>query len=184
MKKLIALCALLLSFASQASVVRVELDKAAYLPDELVQATVKVSGYTDGLAGFEFDLSYLLSKLSLQSVTFGPHFSPFEPNETWFSQNGGTLTLAEMNYLDFAEDLAAIQGPEFTLVTLSFKVLKAGVHKLTLSNLLLTDAFFGSTLEDVTVENALVNVAGEVPTPATALLLLPALLWLGRRQRS
>ncbi len=57
MKKLIALCALLLSFASQATVVRVELDKAAYLPDELVQATVKVSGYTDGLAGFEFDLS-------------------------------------------------------------------------------------------------------------------------------
>lgn len=181
MKKLIALCALLLSFASQATVVRIELDKAAYLPEELVQATVKVSGYTDGLAGFQLNLSYLLSKLSLQSVTFGPHFSPFEPNETWFSQTGGKLTLAEMNYLDFAEDLAAIQGDEFTLVTLSFKVLQSGLHKLTLSNLLLTDAFFGSTLDDVSVENAVVN--SDVPAPATALLLLPALLWLGRRQR-
>ncbi len=182
MKKLIALFALCLTFSSQATVIKVELDKAQYQKDELVQAQIRVQGYEDGLAGFKLDLSYWSTALGFQSVTFGPHFSPFEPNFGDYSQSGSKLTISELNLFDFAWDLAAVQGPDFTLATITFKALGGGLHKLTLGNVELTDAW-GSMVDGVSLQNGLVNVAGPaVPAPATALLLLPALLMLTRRR--
>jgi len=121
MKKLIALFALCLTFSSQATVIKIELDKAQYQKNDLVQAQVRVQGYEDGLAGFKLDLSYWSAALGFTGVTFGPHFSPFEPNFGEYSQSGSKLTLSEMNLFDFAWDLAAVQGPDFTLATIRLK---------------------------------------------------------------
>ena len=182
MKKLIALFALCLTFSSQATVIKVELDKAQYQKDELVQAQIRVQGYEDGLAGFKLDLSYWSAALGFEAVTFGPHFSPVEPNFGDYSKTGSKLTISELNLFDFAWDLAAVQGPDFTLATITFKVLSSGLHKLTLSKIELTDGW-GDKVTDFSSQNGLVNVAGPaVPAPATALLLLPALLMLARRR--
>lgn len=182
MKKLFALFALCLAFSSQAAVIKVALDKAEYQKDEQVQAQIRLVGYEEGLAGFSLDLSYLSAALGFESVTFGPHFSPFEPNFGEFSKNGSTLTISEMNLFDFAWDLADVQGPDFMLATVTFKALGGGLHKLVLKNIELTDAW-GFQVSDFSVESAQVNVAGPaVPAPATALLLLPALLLIARRR--
>lgn len=182
MKKLIALFALCLTFSSQATVIKIELDKAQYQKNDLVQAQVRIQGYEDGLAGFKLDLSYWSAALGFQSVTFGPHFSPVEPNFGEYSQSGSKLTISEMNLFDFAWDLAAVQGPDFTLATITFKALNSGVHKLLLSKIELTDGL-GDKVTDFSSQNGLVNVAGPaIPAPATALLLLPALLMLARRR--
>ena len=181
MKKLIALFAFCLAFSSQAAVIKVELDKAQYQKDELVQAQIRLQGYSDGLAGFTLDLSYWSAALGFETVTFGPHFSPIEPNFGDYSKNGSTLTISEMNLFDFAWDLDDVRGPDFTLATVTFKALGGGLHKLLLKNIELTDGW-GDQLKDFNVEAATVNVAGPaVPAPATALLLLPALLLLRRR---
>jgi hypothetical protein len=181
MKKLIAMFALCLAFGSQAAVIKVELDKAQYQKNDLVQAQIRLQGYTDGLAGFKLDLSYWSAALGFEAVTFGPHFSPVEPNFGDYSKNGSTLTISEMNLFDFAWDLAGVQGPDFTLATVTFKALGGGLHKLLLNNIELTDAW-GDQVKDFSVDPVAVNVAGPaVPAPATALLLLPALLLLRRR---
>lgn len=182
MKKLIAIFALCLTFTSQAAVIKVELDKAQYQKNELVQAQIRLQGYTDGLAGFALDLSYWSAALGFEEVTFGPHFSPFEPNFGDYSKNGSMLSISEMNLFDFAWDLADIQGPDFTLATVTFKALGGGLHKLLLKNIELTDGW-GDQLKDFSVEQASVNVAGPaIPAPATALLLIPAALLLLRRR--
>lgn len=182
MKKLIALFAFCLAFSSQAAVIKIELDKAQYQKNELVTAQIRVQGYEDGLAGFKLDLSYWSAALGFESVNFGPHFSPFEPNFGEYSKNGGKLTISEMNLFDFAWDLAAVQGPDFSVATVTFKALGGGLHKLLLSNIELTDAW-GDRVNDFTVENAFVDVAGPVvPAPATVLLLIPAFLMLARRR--
>lgn len=182
MKKLIAFFALCLAFSSQATVIKVELDKAQYQKDELVQAQIRVQGYTDGLAGFKLDLGYWATALGFESVTFGPHFSPIEPNFGAFSKQGSNLTISESNLFDFAWDLAAVQSADFTVATVTFKALGGGLHKLLLSNIELTDAW-GFRVADVGVQHGLVNVAGPaVPAPATLFLLLPAVLMLMRRR--
>jgi len=181
MKKLIALFALCLAFSSQATVIKIELDKAQYQKDDLVQAQIRVQGYTDGLAGFKLDLSYWAAALGFESVTFGPHFTAFTPSSSDVVKTGSLLTLSDMNYVDFDYELAAVQSADFVAATVIFKALGGGMHKLTLSNIELTDAL-GLEVKDFSAENALVNVAGPaVPAPATALLLLPALLLLRRR---
>lgn len=182
MKKLIALFALCLTFSSQATVIKVELDKAQYQKDELVQAQIRLQGYEDGLAGFKLDLSYWSAALGFESVVFGPHFLPTEDNFGVYSKNGSKLTISELNLFDLVWDLADVQGPDFTLATITFKALSSGVHKLTLSKIELTDGW-GDKVTDFSSQNGLVNVAGPaIPAPATALLLLPALLMLARRR--
>lgn len=182
MKKLIALFALCFAFSSQATMIKIELDKAQYQKNEQVKAQIRVLGYTDGLAGFKLDLSYLESALGFESVLFSSHFSPTTPNFGDYSQNGNILTISELNLFDFAWDLADVQGPDFAVATVTFKALSSGLHKLMLSNIELTDAL-GDSLSDFEVREAQVNVAtSTVPTPATALLLLPALLLLKRRR--
>jgi len=56
------------------------------------------------------------------------------------------------------------------------------LHTLALGNVELTDGW-GNKVEGVSLQNGLVDVAGPaIPAPATALLLLPALLMLARRR--
>ncbi len=183
MKKLIALFALCFAFSSQATVIKVELDKAKYDVNELVEATIRVQGYTQGMAGFKLDLSYWATALGFQSVVFGPHFSPVTASSNDVVKNGNILTISDMNYLDYDYELADVQSADFVAATVIFKALGGGLHQLVLSNIELTDGF-GSAIDNFSVGQGVVNVTGPaIPAPATALLLLPALLLLQRRRR-
>ncbi len=178
MKKLIACCAFLLSFMTQATVVKVELDKSHYQVGDDISAQLKILDYTAGVSVFQLDLRYLLAGLNLESVSFsGALNNGFQ--DYWHT--GDVLSLLEFN-TDLSVDLAALQSAGFVVATLKFKALLAGSFSLDLLSADLGD-LDGNTITPVELQGAGFNVAGAtVPAPATALLLLPALLMLARRR--
>ncbi len=179
MKKLIACCALLLSFWTQATVVKVELDKSHYQVGDNVSAQLKILDYTAGVSVFQLDLRYMLAGLNLEKVSFSAALNNgFQ--DYWHT--GNVLSLLEFN-TDTSVDLAALQSAEFVVATLNFKALLAGSFSFDLLNADLGD-IDGSQITPVTLKSASFEVVGNaVPAPATALLLVPALLLLQRRRR-
>lgn len=182
MKKIIALFSLILglSLQAQAAIMQVSLDKSTYQLNDLVKAELKIRDYSKGVSIYQFDLRYLLSALSLQNVVFGPYLATPVLQSFEFNPDD-TLSVYELN-TDMNIDLAALQNDNFTVATLTFRVLQTGQFDLNLFSGLLGDTA-GNSIDDIMFLSSTIDVQGtEVPTPATALLLLPALFLLHRRK--
>lgn len=183
MKKIIALFFLILglSLQAQAAIMQVSLDKSTYQLNDLVKAELKIRDYSKGVSIYQFDLRYLLSALSLQNVVFGPYLATPVVQDFYFNPDD-TLSVYELN-TDTSIDLAALQNDNFTVATLTFRVLQTGQFDLTLFSGLLGDTA-GEPIDDIMFRSSTINVQSTaVPTPATALLLLPALFLLHRRKK-
>jgi hypothetical protein len=179
MKKIIACCVLMLSFMTQATVMKVELDKTEYKVGDNIFAQLRIQDYTGGVSAFGVDLRYMLSGLTLENISFsGALMTSIQD----FSFSGDLISLLEVN-TDVNEDLAAFQSANFVVATLNFKALLAGSFSFDLLNPDLGD-INGTAITPVELQNANFKVvsAPAVPAPATALLLLPALLLLKRRR--
>lgn len=179
MKKIIALFTLIFSLQAQAALLTVKLDRDQFVAGEDVIADIWISEMPGPLAGFDLSLWFDSSVFNFNKLIFGNKLSILEQSFQDQSAIGDVLNFSETS-LDYYYDLADNQGPAFVLATINFTALKGGIFDLKLDKVLLVDADgfeFDATL--VKVVDAQGNV---VPAPATALLLLPALLFLARRR--
>ncbi len=181
MKKFLAVFFALCAFTSQASQMNVVLDKTQYEDGEEVFASVWLSNYTGALTYFGFDLLFDDAQLEFVDAKFTSVLdldgSDAEPDA--YLLDIDRLTAYSQNY-NFAGDyltalLAKQAGKPLQLVTFKFNAL-ANFSK---------PNFEFDNREFVFEAPDLPPVIGgdprPVPAPATALLLLPALLLLRRR---
>lgn len=162
----------------------------------LATVNIIVSGLTQALGGFEFDLGF--NSTILSSVGFTPNPDnkmgavPFDSS---FGFTGGSLNvfyLADQFATEAA--LAAAQGASFTLATVSFTGLAAGLSPLTLTRVDLSNFTGGATIAGVGVANGDICVVpagtaggcATVPEPGTLVLLTLGMLGMGltRRRRN
>lgn len=185
MKKLIALFALCLSLHSQAGIIKIETDKNSYTVNETVTAQIKVSGLApnQSLAAYLFKLALPQTGLQFLNYQFGDALAgPLDSLQDLFEDNGA-LNVSEISWAAEAELAQLQQAGEFTLLSVSFKVLQAGLFALDLSDVDLADANNQSFAVSSVSGSRFSGVAAPaVPAPATLLLLLPALLLSVRRR--
>lgn len=194
LKKLFAAAALLLSLQTQATVITVELDKSQYEVGETVTAQLWLSDIQTLVTGFNTSLLFNSQWLQLQSILFGEYLSlPDVGSDQGNQQNAGQLDLWELFWGFSAEDmdeLRAVQpGNKFLLASISFTTLKNGLSELSLRNSEVVYEPVGSDpYIDMEVRTGGASVqtgnAALVSAPATAWLMLPALLLMLRLRRN
>jgi len=179
-KKFIALLTLMFSLQAQAALLTVKLDRDQFTAGDEVIADIWISDLTTPLAGFDLSLWFDDSLFSFNQLVFGNKLSIKEVSIQDQSVVGNVLNFSETSF-DFYYDLAEQQGSAFVLARITFDAIKGGMFDLKLDHVLLVDADgFEFDANLIKVVDAQGNV---VPAPATALLLLPALLFLGRRRQ-
>lgn len=193
-KTLFAAAALLFAVQSQATVINIQLDQNQYQAGDTVTAELWLSDIQDLVTGFDASLLFNSKLLQLQNVSFGDFLSiPAVGSDRDFFADNGKLTLWEL-YFGFSTedmtDLAAVQpGTSFRLASISFTALKNGLAKLQLDSAsVVYEAIGSSPYMDMEVRSELAQVqigdqATAVSAPATAWLLLPALLLMLRLRR-
>jgi hypothetical protein len=194
LKQLFAAAALLLSLQSQATVITVELDKNQYEVGDTVTAQLWLSDIQTLVTSFNTSLLFNDQLLQLQSVLFGEFLSlPAVNSDQGTQQTAGQLDLWEMFFGFSTEDideLRAVQpGNKFLLANISFTALKNGLSELSLRNSEVVYEPVGSDpYADMEVRpgSAFVQTGNPalVSTPATAWLMLPALLLMLRLRRN
>lgn len=132
---------------------------------------------------FDFDFSYDAGVLSFSDVSFGAGLDVLSLGsiQLWDDVTPGLLNVFELSF-DMPEDLYTLQPDAFTLFTLSFDAIGAGVSNLGLTINALGDEFGEALAADVFGSS--VTVA-PVPLPAAGWLLLSgiaALAGFGRRR--
>lgn len=179
MKKFIAVLFAMLAFSTQATQINVQFDQPEYAVGDDVLASIWVSDYNDALTSFglealfqALDMSYIDAEFS--QVLDVPGSAAL--NLAWLADDG-VVSLFGMYSSIFDEDLPKLLaqqgGQPLQLVTLKFTALTTLLQpKLALENV-------NFTFQGVQVP-PYVNPT-QVPAPATALLLLPALALLRRR---
>jgi hypothetical protein len=152
---------------------------------------LRISGLGDHVAPslgvFDIDVDYDPSILSLGGVVFGDpdlgdQLALNQSAESSFTPRDGSVKLFELSF-DTVADLNALQADSFTLATLSFNVLAAGVSPLNISLNAIGDANGDSLpIETVTAGSVTVeaNANGSVPEPATWLLVSLGVLIMNR----
>lgn len=191
-KTLFAAAALFFAAQSQATVINIQLDQSQYQVGDTVTAELWLSDIQDLVTGFDASLLFNSGLLQLQNVSFGDFLSiPAVGSESGFLDGNGELTLSEM-FLGFSTedltDLAAVQpGTSFRLASISFTALKNGLAKLQLGSASVVYEA-SSPYIDMEVRSELAQLqigdqATAVSAPATAWLLLPALLLMLRLRR-
>ena len=180
MKKIIALFTLIFSLQAQAALLTVKLDRDQFVAGEDVIADIWVSEMPKALAGFDLTLWFDSSVFNFNQLIFGNKLNIFQPSIQDQSVKGDVLKFSETSF-DWYPDLEDNQGSAFVLASINFTALKGGIFDMKLDKVLLVDDFgneFDASLTKV------VDAKGTVvPAPATALLLLPALLFLARRRQ-
>lgn len=194
LKKLFAAAALLLSLQSQATVITVELDKNQYEVGDTVTAQLWLSDIQTLVTGFNTSLLFNDQLLQLQSVVFGKFLSlPAVGSDRGNQQNAGQLDLWELFFGFSTEDVddlrAAQPGNKFLLANISFITLKNGLSELSTRNSeVLYEPLVGNPYSDMEVRSsgAFVQTGNPalVSAPATAWLMLPALLLMLRLRRN
>ena len=150
---------------------------------------VVVSGLSSAneiVSAYDLDISYDTSILNATAVSFGSYLdSPLYPS-IQDSVLPGTVNIAELSFL-FDDELALQQTDSFTLATLSFDALMAGVSAIAF----VADPVYGIDVKGrnaqilpLGVNNATVTVNSiiNVPEPNTLALMLIALVGLSIRQ--
>lgn len=193
-KTLFAAAALLFAVQSQATVINMQLDQTQYEVGDTVTAELWLNDIQDLVTGFDASLLFNNNLLQLQQVSFGDFLSvPLVGSDRDFFADNGQLDLWEL-YLGFSTedmaDLRALQpGNSFRLASISFTALKNGFAKLQLGSASVVYEPIGDLpYIDMEVRSELAQLqigdqATAVPAPATAWLLLPALLALRLRRR-
>ena len=152
---------------------------------------VVVSGLSSAneiVSAYDLDISYDTSILNATAVSFGSYLdSPLYPSiQDSVLTNPGTVNIAELSFL-FDDELALQQTDSFTLATLSFDALMAGVSAIAF----VADPVYGIDVKGrnaqilpLGVNNATVTVNSiiNVPEPNTLALMLIALVGLSIRQ--
>lgn len=193
LKQLFAAAALLLSLQSQATVITVELDKNQYEVGDTVTAQLWLSDIQTLVTGFNTSLLFNDQLLQLQSVLFGEFLSlPAVGSDQGTQQTAGQLDLWELFFgfsIEDIDELRAVQpGNKFLLANISFTALKNGLSELSLRNSEVVYEPVGSDpYADMEVRpgSAFVQTGNPalVSAPATAWLMLPALLLMLRLRR-
>ncbi len=149
----------------------------------LVDVVVSDLG-TDLVAGFDLDVIYDPSVLLATNVVFGVHLGNpalFEAFTDFDLATAGRVDFAELSLLDAAQ-LGAIQTGSFTLATLQFDVVGAGMSSLAYlfdaNNLLI-----GATGEVLDVVGRNGSVVAVVPEPTAALLFVVGFALVGLHTR-
>lgn len=193
-KTLFAAAALFFAAQSEATVINIQLDKNQYEVGDTVKAELWLSDIQDLVTGFDASLLFNSKLLQLQNVSFGNSLSlPAVSSDRDFFADNGELMLWELFFGFSTEDmtdLAALQqGSSFRLASISFTALKNGLAKLQLGSASVVYEPVGQTpYFDMEVRTELAQVqigdqATAVSAPATAWLMLPALLLMLRLRR-
>jgi hypothetical protein len=139
------------------------------------------NGVTPSLGGYILEISYDPALVLPTAVTFGPHLDAgiAGSSSAWMIVSPGTLGIDEVSFEDSAA-LNASQPPSFTLATLTFQGLAAGVSAIGFLSVDLTSEDPCCGL-DADIANASLTVAASTTVPeagATWLLLGLALVGL------
>ena len=187
LKKLLAGAALLFSLHANATVISVDLDKASYEVGETISANLVLSDIQTLVIAFDAKLDFNQDLVEFRSVSFGDFLSlPGLDKDRVANAQNGQIDLFEM-FMGFAiEDLFDLQAKQpstsFVLATVTFKAIKHGMSHFGLSGLQVTyDDIANGTYTDEETRGVAANTL-LVSSPATWLLLLPA-LWLMRRRQ-
>ncbi|MCT6698492.1 cohesin domain-containing protein [Rheinheimera sp. 4Y26] len=191
-KTLFAAAALFFAAQSQATVINIQLDKNQYEVGDTVKAELWLSDIQDLVTGFDASLLFNSNLLQLQNVSFGDFLSiPAVGSDRDFFADNGELTLWELFFGFSTEDLtdlAAVQpGSNFRLASISFTALKNGLAKLQLGSASVVYEASSPYIDmEVRSELAQAQIGDQttaVSAPATAWLMLPALLLMLRLRR-
>lgn len=187
LKKMITGCCAFVALAlvsSQAWAISLSFDLASSSVSvgDSFDVDITISGLEfDDLSSFNFDVSYDSTVLAFDSYVLGPELTDsFWGQDDWsFGDDGmGTVNLSEFSWL---WDLS-FQPDSFTLATVSFTGSAAGLSMLTLSNVILGDAW-GAPLQ-ADLYSGSVDVNAPVPEPGTILLFATGIVGLaGHRLR-
>ena len=182
MKKLLLTLVLLTSFASNATLINLDLDKTNYLENEVVTAQLNLTSLDYFLGGFVAEVSYDFNALELINWSFGNGFNDGLGHTPYADDSiAGLFYLEDFAYFDADEMvLQANQGTGFTLATLTFRALTAGPQILSVLDSMEVVSLDNNSIDRFNQFDAKFNVTS-VPEPASALLFLSSLLLLRTR---
>ncbi|MDP4534645.1 PEP-CTERM sorting domain-containing protein [Alkalimonas collagenimarina] len=189
MKTLLTTLLLALSFNSQAALIKLESLHNDYQVGDTVELQLSISHLSTTLGGFFSELSYATEGFSLVGWQFGNGFDDGFGSWQFADHNALAGLLALDDYADPAADeqlLAANQGSGFVLATLQFLVLSAGDFWFSFNPDWSGALSFDNEFVTVNFSDLQLQVhpaSTPVPAPATLVLLLAGLLFLGARKR-
>ncbi len=180
MKQFFAVLVALWSFTSNATQIDVFFDNSAYKKDDNVLASLWLSDYNGALTYFGFDVMFDPDELSFIDAEFSTALDiENNPSFPFLFLDGSTLLVSNLFTSLVAEDVKTLMasqgGKPLKLITFNFTALT------TLAAPKLEVTYIDYLFETPDQAPVLVTDPKPVPVPATALLLLPALLLLRRR---
>jgi len=174
MKKYILIISLLFACKVQAGLITIGLSDNNVVLGDSITINLTASDF-DPFDTFDFDFTYDNSLFTFDAVSFSSDLSfgfPFI-----FTANENLNGLA-ISFVDFVPYMNA----DFLLASFQLTAKSAGLANFSLSNVRFAD--FGTSVTVDSSALASANINAEVPEPSTWLLLLSALIMIGRINRS
>ncbi|MFD2167045.1 cohesin domain-containing protein [Thalassotalea euphylliae] len=192
MKKLLMTLGLMLSLNAQATLLSLNIDEQLYNVGDTVTAEIVVSdielvaGFQREVAGFNLNLDFDNTLLSLAGISFGNQLDQNAGMSIQTSFDLGTSAfISELSFLPgfvlaFEQSLLS----SFVLATVSFEVLAEGQANFGFSNVALTDSTSAS-FNGLQTQGSSLTLGNtvQVPAPTTLLLALLPAAFLVRRTR-
>ena len=191
LKKITIFCVLVCASAAHAVPISFVPSNQSVLLGGMASVDVVVSELGNGLApslgGFDLNVLFDSSIISLNSVTFGDGLGDelFFEAQYFDTPGAGDVNLFGLSFL-FDFELDALQTDTVLLATLIFDTLQVGVSALSVANVILSDAF-GDEIALTNNPAGLITVTTaptRVPEPGSSSLMvfsLGLLVWLRRR---
>jgi len=174
MKKFILIISLLFGFNAHAGLITIELSDTDVMVGESITVNLTASDFSP-FDTFDFDFSFDKSLFAFEAGSLSSDLSLIPPLSFGAAENINGLAIS---FVDFFPYLTA----DFLLASFKITATSAGIADFYLSNVKFYD--FGTPLIFDTSAQASANISAEVPEPSTWVLMLSALIMIGRINRS
>mgnify|MGYP001067301051 CR=1 FL=1 len=188
MRRFILVLTTLLSFAANASLIQIKLDKGTFLSGESITGQLVATNLTHPIGGFTADIEFDPFNLSLDAWSLGNGLDAGDGSLDLSDDTiPGFLMLSEFTWSDWSDTTAeavasAIQGTEFILASFEFSAFSLGSHSISLaggSSLVSFDNLLEESFGAQTINFSVVDA--QVPAPLTLVLILTGLFLLRRK---
>lgn len=173
MKKMIIMLSFLIGFNANAGLITIDLSSNNVNAGETITVDLKASNFSS-FDTFDFDFAFDNNLFSFQAGSFTSDLLTAFPFFFEATENGNGLAIS---YLDFFPVL----DTDFLLASFKLVAISAGTSNFSLDNVMFYDGVTQASIDSTASSSATIN---QVPEPATLLLLVLALLFVGRKQFS
>lgn len=174
MKKIILIISLLFAVNVQAGLITIDVSDTDVMVGDSITVNLNATGF-DPFDTFDFDFTFDNSLFAFDAISFSSDLFFELPLAFEANENLNGLAISFLNFVPY-------MNADFLLASFQLTALTNGTADFAINNAMFSDFFTPITVDSS--PTASTNISAQVPEPSTLIILLTALIMIGRINRS